>query len=628
MGGGEASTGYANYSNEREVICSDIGGRVIPTSQTGVLAGFSTSLQPNEGYWLNESSRILYDRDYWNIAYLGNENKFYKSFDGGASFSQLYSFGSSANDKVLWIEQSKANANIFYAQVLISNNSRIYQSTDGGNTWNSISIPQTNRRYLFFSTSGTNPNELWIAYTNGSNGNKVYHTTNAGTSWTNITTSMLDNMEIYQITHQAGTDGGVYVAVKEGGVFYRNNTLSNWVNYSAGLPVAIEPLRLVPYYKGEKMRLANKGHSIWEAPFYEPSTLIGDFSADYKEFYCPGDTVRFVDHSVATASATYQWTFTGGLPATSTLKYPKIVYTSSGTFNVQLIITDGALVDTVVKNVFIQSTPTQAAFNSEGFENPVFPPANWKNPDDGYPASWLLNTTVGGFSASSQCMYFDNFNNDTQGARDQIFTAKYDFTAQALTYLTFDVAYSEYGGQYSDTLAVLASVDCGNSFDTLYVKGGGTLATAPNITASTFVPGASQWRTDTIDISTYTNVPEILFAFENRGRFGQAMYVDNINITSISTAGLPLTSEAWWSQLYPNPAAEICYLKIQVMEPGTYTLVLTNNLGQVMLSQPVWFEAGEQQLPIHTDLLANGFYLVSLANQAGTKLTHRLLIHH
>lgn len=626
LGGGEASTGYANYSNEREVICSDIGGRIVPNNITDVITGFPIALSPNEGYWLNESSRIVYDRDYWNIAYLGNENKFYKSYDGGSSFSLLYSFGANTNDRVLWIEQSKSNPQIMYAQVVISNNSRIYKTTNGGTSWSTITIPQTNQRYLFFTISATNENELWVAYTSGTNGNKVYHTTNAGTSWTNITTPTLNGMEIYQITHQAGTDGGVYIAIKEGAVFYKNNTLTDWYNYSAGLPVAIEPLRLVPFYKGQKMRLACKGHSIWEADFYEPSQLIADFSADYKEFYCPGDTIHFNDHSVATAAATYQWTFTGGSPSTSTLKYPSVVYGSSGSFDVQLIVTDGAMIDTIIKNVFIQSTPNLGTFASEGFENPIFPPTGWKNPNDGFPGNWLLNDGVGGYAASSQSMYFDNYFNDVQGNRDQLYTAKYDFTIQYPTYLTFDVAYSEYGGQYSDTLAVLASADCGNTFDTLYVKGGGTLATAPSFTADIFIPTAGQWRTDSIDISNYADNPELLFAFENRGRWGQAIYVDNINISTYNAAGLNENNNHWASNLYPNPAGDLTNLHVVGNSQGEFLLSIFNSLGQMFMQQTIILEAGEQNILLNTSTMAEGIYQVVLRDRTEIKTSKKLLI--
>jgi hypothetical protein len=68
-----------NYSDENKVSFSDIGGRVLPDALTGNPTGFNVSLFPNESYWFNESSRILFDSHYYNVAWLGKENKIYKS---------------------------------------------------------------------------------------------------------------------------------------------------------------------------------------------------------------------------------------------------------------------------------------------------------------------------------------------------------------------------------------------------------------------------------------------------------------------------------------------------------------------------------------------------------------------
>lgn len=612
LGGGEASTGYVNYSNERKTYFSDIGGRVLPTDTSGVIVGFGTAQYPNEGYWLNESSRILFDADYWNIAYMGKDNIFYKSLDGGSSFVPLFTFSGSASNKVLWIEQCQSHPDVIYLQQLSGNYSKMYKSTDRGNSWNAITIPQTNKRYLFFTVSDRNPDELWVAYTNGSNGNKVYHSTNSGGSWTNISSSMLDNLEIYQITHQYGTDGGVYVAVREGGVFYRNNSMGNWVNYSSGLPVAIEPLRMVPFYKGEKMRLATKGHSIWEAPFYEPSSLSADFSADYKEFYCPGDTVYFTDHSVCTSMATYQWTFNGGVPATSNQKYPKVVYSNSGTFDVQLIVTDGSESDTVVKTMFISSTPVSSSFTHEDFESTVFPPSGWSFDDDGSDyTNWMLSSSAGGYGTSSQSAFFDNYNIDVQGKKDKLLSVKLDFSSVAAAWVTFDVAYAEYGGQYSDTLAMYVSTDCGANYSQLYIKGGQTLATAPNLTSDIFVPTSGNWRTDSVNLTNYNSQSEVIIAFENRGHWGQALYIDNINLHTISSVGNEDVSSLFYS-FYPNPS------------DGNSFIHFSKDLDEEMMIRIVDIQGriiAERNVPANTSLyklnerLDSGCYFINFENQ-------------
>lgn len=628
LGGGEAPTGYVNYSNERRTLYSDIDGVVLPDALTDIPTTFGTGLMPNEGYWLNESSRILFDDRYWNKAYMGYLNRIYHSNDGGVSFAVLDSFGTSAS-RVYWIEQCKMQPDVMYAQVVVSNNSRLYKSTDSGDNWTQITIPQTNRRYLFFTVSATNPDEVWVAYTNGSNGNKVYHTTNSGTNWTNITTSVLDNQEIYQIVHQAGTDGGVYVAVKEGAVYYRNNSMSNWTNYSSGLPVAIEPLRMVPFYRESKIRLCTKGHSIWEAPLYEPSVLIADFSADYKEFYCPGDTVHFVDHSVCSDSAIYNWNFTGGAnPIMSNLKYPKVVYYNPGSYQVRLVVTDGAAVDTMIRTMFISSATSASGTPLEGFESGAFVPDGWKHQDAGNDhVTWMLKNNTGGYGQSANCMYFDNYYNDVQGKRDGIRTKKYNFGGIISSWLKFDVAYAFYGAGYEDTLAVLCSTNCGDSFDTLYVKGGVDLSTAGTFNSGLFEPGASQWRTDSIYLGMiYMGANELFFVFENRGHYGQGVYVDNINLDHVMYYDAIEESEDFYGlSLYPNPSSGHSWLKWESTTQGLADLKILDIQGRLLDSREINLVSGTNLVPLKLEI-ANGTYLITIGQQGRTVQTLRWII--
>lgn len=551
LGGGEAPTGYVNYNMERETYYSDISPVLLSPQIDGINQTLSLGMTPNEGYWLNESSRILFDADYWNVMYLGKGNKLYKSIDGGASFSQLFNFGGLSSNKVLWIEQCQAQPDVMYVQFLSGNTSQIRKSTDRGITWTNLTLPQ-NQRYLFFSVDQENPDVVYLAYSYGSNGNKVYKTTNGGSSWNNITTADLDGTIIYHIVTQAGTNGGVYIACYQDGVFYKNNAMVSWEPYTSGLPLALEPLRMIPFYKHEKIRLGTKNMSIWEASLYESSNTVANFSANFKEYRCPGDTVYFVDHSVATASATYQWSFPGGIPASSTLKNPKVIYTAAGTYDVTLIVTDIYGTDTITKTGFIQAQPNDPAPVAEGFESGGIP-ARWSLVE-GSPVggNWNITNTAGGYGTSANSVFFNNYWIDSQGTWDDLQTPKLSFASIAAPVsLKFDVAYVPYGGQYSDTLEILVTNDCGESWQSLYIKGGNTLATGPNFTDDVWVPSSSQWRTDSVSLSAYAGNSEVIIAFRNRGHWGQAMYLDNINIgNAVVSISSPLVNQL---SVYPNP---------------------------------------------------------------------------
>ena len=73
------------------------------------------------------------------------------------------------------------------------------------------------------------------------------------------------------------------------------------------------------------------------------------------------------------------------------------------------------------------------------------------------------------------------------------------------------------------------SDDCGKTFTTVYAKDSTILATTGD-TTNTFIPSATQWRTDTVSLTSYLGSSDVEIAFDNVGHYGQNIYVDNVNI--------------------------------------------------------------------------------------------------
>jgi photosystem II stability/assembly factor-like uncharacterized protein len=561
IGGGEAATGYINYSPERKTYFSDIGGRKIPVLQDENVGSFSMSLSPNESYYDNASSRILFDWNYWNVAYMGKENVLYKSTDGGSSFGPLFTFGNNTASSVYWIEQSHADPLVFYVQQVVSNISKLWKTTDGGITFSEVALPQ-NRRELYFSLSHTNAQELWLGYTAGTNGNKVYTSQNGGQTWTNLTTAALNGLSIKSIAHQAGTNGGVYIATRNNAVYYRSLNLSDWQVVGSGLPASMYPMRLMPFYQKNKLRLGTWQLGIWETDLVESSSVVPDFSADFKTFTCPGDTVWFVNHSVCDSSATLLWSFPGANPATSTQLAPKVTYAQSGSYEVTLTVSQNGQSYSITKTQFIAAATPGSIPLVEDFEVGSLP-ADWKYMDLGNDGNnWVVSDLASSYSQGNSSALFDNYYIDAAGTRDRILTKKLDFSNADGVLVSFDVAYSQYADNYSDTLAVLVSTDCAQTFSESYVKGGDELATAPDFTADRFVPTATQWRRDSVFLWNVNGLSDVIIAFENRGRFGQAMYIDKINIRSLNASQIPLVNDVK-IEVFPNPASDqiTCVLK-------------------------------------------------------------------
>lgn len=551
LGGGEAATGYVNPGVNRKTYFSDIGGRWIPLSITGTITGIPFGMAPNETYFSAESSELEWHPHCYNVAYLGRDHKLWKTVDGGGAFSLVDSFGSDPNAQVKYIEVARSNPDVIYLsqQPASGIQGKIWKTTDGGQSWAQIPVPGgVNRRKTLLALDPENENVLYAAFPDGANGTKVYRTTNSGTTWTNLSTSVLDGESVHSLILVGGTANGLYFCTNQA-VYYRDDNLPNWVPYITDLPVQFNTDIARPFYRDGKIRIASYGKGIWENHFHtQPTRPICTPMANALTAICSADTFFFEDHSMLNhASATWAWTFQGGSPATSSLRNPAVTFTGNGAHLVTLTVTDGnGQSDT--DSMTVTLTGVSATSIATDFES-SFPPAGYTTSASGN-LTWAQANGIGGYGGSATSAKCDNYNVDGGGTYADL-RAYINLGTVQSAQVTFDVAYAQYGGQYTDTLEVLASGDCGLTFTQLYRKGGQTLATSPNVTANEFVPTASQWRTDTVDLSAFQGDPEVVVAFRAIGHFGQTIYLDNVNIGGLVAMLEQQPHE--YTQLAPNP---------------------------------------------------------------------------
>jgi PKD repeat protein len=175
---------------------------------------------------------------------------------------------------------------------------------------------------------------------------------------------------------------------------------------------------------------------------------------------------------------------------------------------------------------------------TEGFQGAAWPPINWvddnKNSDS---IHYTRANTCGGFGLSSSSLFFDNYYNDAGGIRDGFEMPKVNMGSVTNASLTFDVAFARYDAQYSDTLELQLSTNCGLTWTSIYMKGGTALSTAPDFTANLWVPNSTQWRKEGINITSLAaGQTNVLMKFVNHGHYGNGMYIDNVNLAYTVTA--------------------------------------------------------------------------------------------
>lgn len=268
------------------------------------------------------------------------KNSLIKTEDNGNSISIIKTF----NSQVFREKISMKNPNHMYVVEGLTNN-KLWHTSDAGVTWTNItpttaeSSGQTNISDI--AVSDENPNEIWVTYSGVQTACKVLKSIDYGNTWSNLTQGNLGSYPITKIIFQRGSNGGVYVGNKSG-VYYRNNTMSNWTLLGTGLPMSEIRFMFINYNENKLKIGTSRGafsHNLYEIS--PPNALI---SASTSQLICPFvETVQFKDYSVVrNASASWSWSFPGGTPSTSTDENPVVSYAnaSDGFYNVTLTVSD------------------------------------------------------------------------------------------------------------------------------------------------------------------------------------------------------------------------------------------------------------------------------------------------
>ena len=475
----------------------------------------------------------------------GGRAQMFKTTNQGTNWSQMGTLGGSGS--IVEFAVAPSNSQVIY----VIRGNALYKTINGGGAWTLITgtLPTGSAQMTWVAVKDTDPNMVFVTFSGYSAGNKIFKSTDGGTTWVNYSTG-LPNLPTNCVTYWNGSNDGVYVGC-DVGVYFRDAAAASWTLYNTNLPnVQISDLAI--FYPFGKLRASSYGRGVWEADLYNNGTMapIANFSAN-KTVICPAMTINYTDLSTFSPTS-WSWIFQGGTPATSTVQNPAIVYNTPGTYSVSLTATNINGNSVMTKTLYITVSNTVNALPFvEGFQGATFAPTNWQNYDDGSDnLKWTKNPTVG--KASTASLFYDNYNLNSSGKRDEMRFPKYNFTNYVNLKMYFDVAFSQYDPTYSDTLAVLISTNCGISFTQAYVKGGTTLSTAPSLTASLFVPTAAQWRTDTVFLSAYAGNSNVLISFQNRGHYGQGLYIDNVNITGLVPSTPPSAS---FNYVSPTPCS-------------------------------------------------------------------------
>ncbi|MFL5747585.1 MAG: M43 family zinc metalloprotease [Niastella sp.] len=248
---------------------------------------------------------------------------------------------------------------------------------------------------------------------------------------------------------------------------------------------------------------------------------------------------------------------------------------------------------------------------TEGFENNTFPAAGWDivNPDN--TISWERVTGVA--KTGNACVVMRNFDYRVIGQRDYLRLPIESISNGDSAFLTFQVAAAvktnpSSPGYIRDTLQVLISTDCGATYTSLYKKWGSALITRSGFSITSFVPAPSEWRKDSVDLSSYINAGPVLLAFMNTTENENNIYLDDIHIYS-TNVNPNLLAKGF--MVTPNPATNSLTVQFYPYPLTLKTIILYNSAGQ-KIGEQVAQGNGKSSYTFNMSRFASGPYFVQV----------------
>lgn len=292
-----------------------------PVIVTGGSQDNGTSVMDVNGDWTDwlgaDGMESFVDKNNSDILYGTSQNgSLYRSTNGGLGYNGIGTPEGKSGNWVTPFEQDPILPNVIY-----SGYDEVYMSVNGGNSWSSISqdfggnlnhlkIAPSNSNYQFaargsnlfrnsfvgtvsnWSSVGgfsgsinsiaihpTNPNKVAIATTGNE---RVYVTSNGGNSWTSYKLNLPNFSARALAWHDNGEDG-LYLGMNYG-VYYIDNTLTEWQPFSNGLPnVIISELEVNT--ANNKLYAGTYGRGLWSSDVFDASLSVDEFALESFELY-------------------------------------------------------------------------------------------------------------------------------------------------------------------------------------------------------------------------------------------------------------------------------------------------------------------------------------------------------
>jgi len=180
--------------------------------------------------------------------------------------------------------------------------------------------------------------------------------------------------------------------------------------------------------------------------------------------------------------------------------------------------------------------------------------------------------------------------------------------------LTFWLAYAMRTSGISDTLEVVASTDCGATWNSIYKKWQDSLSTSPVI-STPFVPvTTADWRQETIDLTPLHFSDNVIIKFRNINNNQNNLYIDDVNLNFLT--GITETLDGNVVSIYPNPSSGNITINTSTLKSTGLKIILCDAVGRTVMVKN--YSLPITAIDMDLSSLSDGVYLIHLDDGSGS----------
>jgi PKD repeat protein len=301
---------------------------------------------------------------------INNEFELYTTTNGGATWTAVPGANIPAplSGEYGYTRQIEVVGNTVW---FTTNKGRVYHSTDKGLNWSVYQSPLTD-----FGGTGQSGN---LSFKDGNtgliieSGGTVYESTNGGSTWNTVTTT--GSVFVNGLCYIEGTNTVFSTGANPAGSSYSQDGGTSWNIIDNEQHLFVEFSNPSVGWSGWFNNQTNPSQDgMWKW-----NNTSGALTADFQGSpspACISTNVQFTDLSSGSTPTSWSWVFQGGTPSTSTSQSPIVTYASPGFYTVSLTVDDGSGPTTKLDSAHIEvvgptSTPSSVTGVTVPCENDI-----------------------------------------------------------------------------------------------------------------------------------------------------------------------------------------------------------------------------------------------------------------